>query len=61
MHQKAIKKGQLIKSWPCAQDGNRTRTSNRNRILSPARLPIPPPGQQAAKVCLLYHYTKTIL
>src|SRR5579872_6410898 len=30
----------------CARDGNRTRTSVAgNRILSPARLPVPPPGQ----------------
>jgi hypothetical protein len=30
-----------------ARDGNRTRTSVAgNRILSPARLPVPPPGQQ---------------
>lgn len=30
----------------CARDGNRTRTGiTANRILSPARLPIPPPGR----------------
>ena len=30
----------------CAPDGNRTRTAvSGNRILSPARLPVPPPGQ----------------
>jgi hypothetical protein len=31
----------------CTQDGNRTRTClSANRILSPARLPVPPPGYQ---------------
>ncbi len=34
----------------CARDGNRTRTAIAdNRILSPARLPIPPPGQRGCK------------
>lgn len=31
---------------PCARDRNRTDTAfTGNRILSPARLPVPPPGQ----------------
>lgn len=51
---KVIKKGLLIIEQPLkklgvnpfsAPDGNRTRTNiAAHRILSPARLPVPPPG-----------------
>ena len=35
----------FLRSIFCAPDGNRTRTRlAANRILSPARLPVPPPG-----------------
>lgn len=37
----------------CAPDGNRTRTRvSANRILSPACLPVPPPGQTTKKIPL---------
>ena len=54
-----------FKSWLfCfrAQDENRTRTSNGNKILSLARLPIPPPGPLFgfAKVGLFFNFQNKI-
>ena len=45
-------------AFKSARDGNRTRTAIAdNRILSPARLPIPPPGQRGCKG--ITNYSKT--